>query len=100
MFKGDKHVWFKRKKLTFEKAAKFNYELDSNEKLRIDLKNLALNSRNMSKSKYLSEMLLLFNNAGFDISIKELDMLLLLRQKTDQLLLKETVNEKTESDLL
>ena len=83
---------FLRKKLTFEKIVKFNYELDSNDELKTGLKNLALRYNSMGKNKYLSEMLLLFNNAGFNISIKELDMLLLFRQKTDQLLLREMAN--------
>lgn len=93
-------MWFLRRKLTFEKVVKFNYELDSNEKLKTELKNLALRGNKMSKNKYLAEMLKLFNDAGFDISMKELDMLILFRQKTDQLLLIETVNEKTDGDLL
>lgn len=93
-------MWFSRKKLTFEKVVKFNYEIDSNEKLKTELKNLALRGNKMSKNKYLAEMLKLFNDAGFDISMKELDMLILFRQKTDQLLLIETVNEKTDGDLL
>ena len=93
-------MWFLRRKLTFEKVVKFNYELDSNEKLKTELKNLALRGNKMSKNKYLAEMLKLFNDAGFDISMKELDMLILFRQKTDQLLLIETVNEKTDDDLL
>lgn len=78
---------FFRKKITFDKAARFNYELDSNEKLKTALKNLSLKRSGMSKKKYLSELLLLFNREGFDLSLKELDMLLLLRQKTDQILL-------------
>ena len=93
-------MWFSRKKLTFEKVVKFNYEIDSNEKLKTELKNLALRGNKMSKNKYLAEMLKLFNDAGFDISMKELDMHILFRQKTDQLLLIETVNEKTDDDLL
>lgn len=84
---GGEHKVFPRKKINFEKVAKFNYELDSNEELKNALKNLSLKRGIMSKNKYLSEMLLLFNKAGFDISLKELDMLLLFRQKTDQLLM-------------
>lgn len=77
---------FIRKKLTFDKAAKFNYELDTNEKLKTALKNLSLQHGEMSKKKYLTELLMLFNEEGFDLSLKELDMLLLLRKKTDQML--------------
>ncbi len=78
-----------RKKITFDKAARFNYELDRNEKLKTALKNLSLRQNEMSKQKYLSEMLELFREEGLDLSLKELDMLLLLRQKTDQILLGE-----------
>ena len=75
-----------RKKITFEQAARFNYELDRNEKLKTALKNLSLSQSGMGKEKYLSELLRLFREEGLDLSLKELDMLLLLRQKTDQLL--------------
>ena len=30
-------MWFLRKKITFEKVAKFNYELNLNEKLKTEL---------------------------------------------------------------
>ena len=78
-----------RRKITFEQAARFNYELDRNEKLKTALKNLSLRQNKMSKQKYLSEMLELFHKEGLQLSLKELDMLLLLRQKTDQILLGE-----------
>ncbi|MFR2966926.1 MAG: hypothetical protein ACLTK0_11370 [Anaerovoracaceae bacterium] len=42
----------------------------------------------MSRTKSLTELLELFNE-GFDLTMKELDMLLLLRQKTDQILLEK-----------
>lgn len=63
--------------------------MDINENLKNALKNLSLRRGEMSKRKYLSEMLTLFNQEGFDLSLKELDMLLLLRKKTDQMLLEE-----------
>lgn len=78
-----------RKKITFEQAARFNYELNRNEKLKTALKNLSLRQNKMSKQKYLTEMLDLFREEGLELSLKELDMLLLLRQKTDQILLGE-----------
>lgn len=74
------------KRITFDHAARFNYELDCNEKLKTALKNLSLSQSGMGKKKYLSELLRLFREEGLDLSLKELDMLLLLRQKTDQLL--------------
>lgn len=82
-------MFFNKKKLTFDKAAKFNYELDTNEQLKTALKNLSLRRGEMSKSCYLTELLALFNKEGFDLSLKELDMLLLLREKTDQMLLEQ-----------
>lgn len=92
-------MFFKKKKVTFEKVAKFNYELDTNKKLKEDLKNLSLSRNQMKKREYLSEMLLLFNKQGLDISLKELDMLLLLRNKTDQIRLEEADNTKEHKPL-
>lgn len=87
-------MFFSKKKVIFDKAAKFNYELDTNENLKTALKNLSLRRSEMSKNEYLIELLSLFNEEGFDLSLKELDMLLLLRKKTDQLLL-EQINRHT-----
>ena len=70
--------------------ARFNYELDTNEKLKEELKKLALCRNDMTKTEYLSRMLSLFGNEGLDITLKEFDMLLLLRTKTDQILLEKT----------
>ena len=78
-------MFFKRKKVTFDTVAKFNYELDTNKDLKEALKNLSLSRNEMNKKEYLSKMLLLFNQQGLDISRKELDLLLLFRNKTDQI---------------
>ncbi len=83
-------MFFGRRKLTFDRTAKFNYELDTNERLKTALKNLSLRRGEMSKKRYLTELLALFNKEGFDLSLRELDMLLLLRKKTDQILLEQT----------
>lgn len=85
-----------RRKITFDQTARFNYELDSNEKLKTALKNLSLSKSKMGKKKYLSELLRLFREAGLDLSLKELDMLLLLRQKTGQLLEENRDDTNTE----
>ena len=74
-------MFFKKKSITFDKAAKFNYELDTNEKLKETLCNLSLSRNKMKKEEYLSELLGLFRKEGLDITPKELDMLLLLRSK-------------------
>lgn len=50
-------ILFFRKKTTFDKVVKFNYELDTNEKLKEELKNLALCRNDISKTEYLSRML-------------------------------------------
>ncbi len=78
---------FKRKKVTFDKVAKFNYELDTNERLKEELKKLALCKNDISRTEYLSQVLSLFSQEGLDLTLKEFDMLLLLRTKTDQVLL-------------
>lgn len=83
-------MFFRKRKVTFEKVAKFNYELDTNEKLKEELKNLALCRNDITRAEYLSRMLMLFGEEGLDITLKELDMLLLLRKKTDQMLLEKS----------
>ena len=85
-------MFSKKKKVTFNTVARFNYELDTNAALKETHKNLALCRNAMSKARYLSEILSLFSKEGLDITLKELDMLLLLRNKTDQLLLEQTVD--------
>ena len=75
--------------MTFNKVAKFNYELDTNENLKEELKNLALCRNEMNKTEYLSKILSLFSEEGLELTLKELDMLLLLRNKTDQMLLEK-----------
>ena len=82
-------MFFRKKKLTFDKVAKFNYELDTNEKLKEELKGFSLCRNDMTKTEYLSRILLLFREEGLDITLKEFDMLLLLRTKTDQMLLEK-----------
>lgn len=83
-------MFFRKKKVKFDKVAKFNYELDTNEKLKEQLKNLALCRNDINKTEYLSRMLSLFSEEGISITLKELDMLLLLRNKTDQILLEKS----------
>lgn len=82
-------MFFRRKKVTFDKVAKFNYELDTNKALKEELKKLALCRNDMTRTEYLSRILTLFGKEGLDITLKEFDMLLLLRTKTDQVLLED-----------
>ena len=58
-----------RKRIIFDQAGKFNYELDRNEKLKTALKNLSLSQSVMGKEKYLSELLRLFREERLDLSI-------------------------------
>lgn len=65
-----KILFFKKKKVTFDKVAKFNYELDTNEKLKEELKNLALCRSDITRAEYLSRILSLFGKEGLDITLK------------------------------
>ncbi len=82
-------MFFGKKKVTFNKIAKFNYELDTNEQLKNELKNLALCRNDMTRTEYMSKILSIFKKEGINITLKEFDMLLLLRAKTDQMLLEQ-----------
>ncbi len=82
-------MFFKKKKVTFDTVAKFNYELDTNEKLKEELRTLSLCRNDISKTEYVSRILSLFRDEGLDITLKEFDMLLLLRGKTEQMLLEQ-----------
>ena len=88
--------WYK-KKISFAEAAKFNWEADTNVQLRKKLHELAKQYKNLSKKEYREKLLQLFREQGLDINAEQLDMLLLLRQKTDQMLLGQETdeNEKT-----
>ena len=78
---------WKKKKLSFAETAKFNWEADTNTELRQKLNELAKQYPTMQESEYRRKLLQLFREKGLDINAEQLDMLLLLRQKTDQMLL-------------
>ena len=78
---------WKKKKLSFAEIAKFNWEADTNTELRQKLNELAKQYPTMQESEYRRKRLQLFREKGLDINAEQLDMLLLLRQKTDQMLL-------------
>lgn len=80
---------WKKKKLSFAETAKFNWEADTNAELRQKLNELAKQYPTMQESEYRKELLRLFREKGLDINAEQLDMLLLLRQKTDQMLLRQ-----------
>ena len=87
---------WKKKKLSFAETAKFNWEADTNAELRKKLNELAKQYPTMQEREYRKELLRLFREKGLDINAEQLDMLLLLRQKTDQMLL-ERKAERQES---
>ena len=78
---------WKKKKLSFAEIAKFNWEADTNAELRKKLNELAKQYPTMQEREYRKQLLQLFREKGLDINAEQLDMLLLLRQKTDQMLL-------------
>ena len=78
---------WKKKKLSFAEIAKFNWEADTNTELRQKLNELAKQYPTMQESEYRRKLLQLFREKGLDINAEQVDMLLLLRQKTDQMLL-------------
>ena len=80
---------WRKKKISFAETAKFNWESDTNAELRQKLDELAKQYTKSSKKEYRKRLLLLFREQGLDINDEQLDMLLLLRQKTDQMLLEQ-----------
>ena len=80
---------WKKKKLSFAETAKFNWEADTNAELRKKLNELAKQYPTMQEGEYREKLLSLFRERGLDINAEQLDMLLLLRQKTDQMLLRQ-----------
>ena len=88
---------WKKRKLSFDEAAKFNWELDTNAELRKKLDELAKQYTNLSEKEYRRKLLLLFRENGMVIDLNQLDMLLLLRHKTDQMLLRREANHDEET---
>ncbi len=88
---------WKKKTLSFEEAAKFNWELDTNAELRNKLDELAKQYSTLSEKEYQRKLLLLFRKNGLVIDANQLDMLLLLRHKTDQMLLRQKVKSDEET---
>ena len=78
---------WKKKKLSIAETAKFNWEADTNEELRQKLNELAKQYPTLREGEYREKLLSLFRERGLDLNAEQLDMLLLLRQKTDQMLL-------------
>ena len=91
-----KWLW-KKRTLSFDEAAKFSWELDTNAELRQNLDALAKQYTNLSEKEYRRKLLLLFRENGLVIDSNQLDKLLLLRQKTDQMLLNREADHDEET---
>lgn len=84
--------WFRKSKrpsLDFEQAARFNRVLDTDHRLRDGIARLAEQYPRITQEEHTRQMLALFSEAGLQLSEKELQTLLALRLKTDQMLLCE-----------
>ena len=88
---------WKKKKLSFAETAKFNWEADTNEELRQKLNELAKQYPTLREGEYREKLLSLFRERGLDLNAEQLDMLLLLRQKTDQMLLERKAERQEEA---
>ena len=73
--------------LHFEDAAAFNHALDTDKTLQKGMQELAEQIPHITESDYIAAVLRLFRNAGLELSEQEFRTLLLLREKTYQLLL-------------
>lgn len=89
-----------KRSIGFSDSAIFNYELDTNEELKKGLAALSEQIPYISEEEYRERMLALFRQSGLELSGKELEMLLLLRMKTDQILIKaKKENQEENPDL-
>ena len=91
-----KWTW-KKKKLSFDEAARFNWELDTNAELRRKLDELAEQYATLGEKEYRRKLLLLFRENDLVMDSSQLDMLLLLRHKTDQMLLRQEAHHDEEA---
>lgn len=82
----------KKEKMGFIEAARFNAVMDNNQRLNEGLLELAKRYGSLSEQEYIEEMLRLFREAGLDLTAEELQTLLKLRMKTDQMLLAQKEN--------
>ena len=84
--------WFRKKKkkpLHFEDTARFNWALDTNQELQDGMAKLAQEFPNLTEECYTQKILELFRNAGLELSVEDLKMLLALRRETDSMLLRK-----------
>lgn len=79
--------------LHLEDAARFNRKLDTDQQLRDGMTELAKQFPYLSEKEYTEKMLVLFSQAGLELSEHELHVLLAIRRETDRMLLKENPKE-------
>lgn len=84
-----------KRSIGFSDSAMFNYELDTNEELKKGLASLSEQIPYISEEEYRERMLALFRKSGLELNGKELEMLLLLRMKTDQMLTRENHSDES-----
>lgn len=80
-------------KMGFVAAARFNAVMDNSQRLNDGLLELTKRYGSLTEQEYIQEMLGLFREAGLDLTADELNTLLMLRMKTDQMLLKEKAKQ-------
>lgn len=78
-----------KKKMGFIEAARFNAVMDHNQWLNEGLLELTKRYGSFTEQEYTEEMLRLFREAGLDLTPEELQTLLKLRMKTDEILLSQ-----------
>lgn len=84
-----------KRSIGFSDSAMFNYELDTNEELKKGLASLSEQIPYISEEEYRERMLVLFRKSGLELNGKELEMLLLLRMKTDQMLTRKNHSDES-----
>ena len=73
--------------LHFEDAAYFNHVLDTDKALQTGIEELTAQVPNITEEDYIAGFLILLKNVGIELSEQEFRTLLLLRRRTDQMLL-------------
>ena len=79
--------------LHLEDAARFNRTLDTSQQLQDGMTALTKQYPYLSEEEYTEKMLMLFSQAGLELSEHDLFVLLAMRRETDRILLKDNPEE-------